>query len=124
MSRTCPSKISKTGAPERTKDSARAVRICFAAAFLALGGCAAPADTQTAPAMRSPVAAVQRPCAAAQLQALKGRRLDSGLRAELQRDGAVVRVIRHGEPATLEYSESRLTVRLDPLGRITAIECG
>jgi hypothetical protein len=109
------------GWPARVASGAKGVSLAF---VLVGGGCAAPVDTQTAPATHTGAAAPSQRCRAAQLQQLEGRMLDDALRAELQRSGDVVRILRYGEQATLEYSESRLTVHVDALGRITSIECG
>jgi len=65
-------------------------------------------------------------CDAAKAQRLVGRKATAELGAEaLRLTGArVLRRIPHGGVVTMDYSEGRLNLQLDPAGKVAKIYCG
>ena len=90
-----------------------------ALAALALAGCAT-----APPAPPSPSLTGQ--CRVDGLGDLVGRPADAALGAEaMRRSGAArLRWIRPGDMVTMDYSDQRLNVHLDPEGRVERFACG
>ena len=60
-------------------------------------------------------------CGAADLQDLVGQRASV---LQTMRFGGPVRITRPGEAVTMDYSESRLNIRIDRTERIESVSCG
>ncbi|MCA3510020.1 MAG: hypothetical protein IOC80_00415 [Rhodobacter sp.] len=86
--------------------------------LMALSACAGPAPARTA----SPVPpAAEDTCGAAGLASLVGQPLS---RFNAQARQGPARVIRPGQPVTMDYNPLRLNVLLDADGRMVAFRCG
>lgn len=82
-------------------------------AFLLLAAC-----TMELP---PPVIPPARQCGAADLQGLVGQRASV---LQTMRFGGPVRITRPGEAVTMDYSESRLNIRINRAERIVSVTCG
>ncbi len=96
--------------------------LLFVVGILSACARAAPAVAET------PVPAVQPggACHAADVQFVMGKTVDERLAEQARRRAGarVVRVLRPGQMATLEFNPSRLNLRADQQGMVTAADCG
>lgn len=108
----------------------------------ALAACSAPppdeqeveqAQAQQAAAQAAapePDAAPQPPpigsCDATQVQSLVGQALSDASRDQARQDSGAkqVRVLKQGQPVTMEYLGDRLSIEVDADGRVGAVRCG
>lgn len=90
-----------------------------------LAGCNNLRPTPPAPAP-DPLAQPGGTCNAANAQWTLGKTVDQRLAEEAQRRAGarVVRVLRPGQMATMEFAPARLTLDTDAQGRITTARCG
>lgn len=88
-------------------------------ALFTLSACVATAEPDPIPAL------VPMPrettCGAAELQDLVGQ---SAQRLQTMRFGVTTRIIRPGMPVTMDYSPTRLNIRVDESDKIRAVTCG
>ena len=97
--------------------------ICLVAAC-ALSACArsAPVVAEAAPV----TVAEGGTCSTSNAQFMLGKTVDQRLaeEARLRAGARVVRVLRPGQLATLEFNPARLNVRVDASGQIASVDCG
>jgi hypothetical protein len=93
--------------------------IIFATGLVAFAAC----TPDTTPGLVPPIADLPSDdaCGAPALQYLVGKPVSA---FEGMQHGGPVRVIRSGQPVTMDYSPTRLNVVLDSKDRISRINCG
>jgi hypothetical protein len=112
-------------APSTPRSSHRLAAAALLAASTLVAGCAGlggmGTGSTTAPAPR-PV----QICNAAQAQSFVGKNNTSTtLEAARKQSGAyMARVLREGQPTTMEFNQERLNLVVDGTGRIVAVRCG
>jgi hypothetical protein len=89
--------------------------------LIALSACAGPAPGQTGGAVNPVPPAAEDTCGAAKFASLIGQPV-SRFSAEARQGPA--RVIRPGQPVTMDYGPLRLNVLLDADDRIVGLSCG
>lgn len=97
-------------------------------AVAALAACAHAASTAPLPAdaaHRSPESPAAQ-CSTADVQFLLGKTVDERIAQEARRraHARVVRVLRPGQMATLEFNPARLNLRTDAQGMVVSVDCG
>lgn len=100
----------------------------IAAASLAvlMAGCASNGLTSSGDRTRAPAARQLQVCHAEPVQIYLGHNtVASTLETIRQKSGSyLLRVMREGQPATMDYNQERLNVITNDAGKITALRCG
>lgn len=100
----------------------------IAAASLAvlMAGCASNSPTSSGDRTRAPAARQLQVCHAEPVQIYLGHNtVASTLETIRQKSGSyLLRVMREGQPATMDYNQERLNVITNDAGKITALRCG
>lgn len=100
----------------------------IAAASLAvlMAGCASNGPTSSGDRTRAPAARQLQVCHAEPVQIYLGHNtVASTLETIRQKSGSyLLRVMREGQPATMDYNQERLNVITNDAGKITALRCG
>jgi hypothetical protein len=63
---------------------------------------------------------------AALREAKRGQTLDSNVEREIltASGAAIVRVLKPGDPASMDFNDSRVNIQVDDAGRILSVRCG
>lgn len=100
--------------------------IATASLAVLMAGCASNGPTSSGDRTRAPAARQLQVCHAEPVQIYLGHNtVASTLETIRQKSGSyLLRVMREGQPATMDYNQERLNVITNDAGKITALRCG